>query len=153
MENDPNCRIDSGNYNGFTLLEVLIAMTVGGIGLLGLALMQGNAVKANSVGSRYTRAVFLAQDTLEQIKDGNSVADGTYGFIDMPTHVPDTAIDSGSVYGVTESGMPGGPFDVQWQVSTHTNWSRKIDVVVSWVGTIGRIRTVELVSASRGGGN
>lgn len=53
---------------GFTLLEVMIALVVLAIGLLGLASLQIMAIKGNSYGQQMTVASTLAQSQLEQLR-------------------------------------------------------------------------------------
>jgi type IV pilus modification protein PilV len=53
---------------GFTLLEVIIAVLVLGIGILGLIQMQVAAMNGNLSASKMTTAVNLAQDEIEQLK-------------------------------------------------------------------------------------
>jgi prepilin-type N-terminal cleavage/methylation domain-containing protein len=141
---------ETAKQKGFTLLEVLLAMAIAGISLLALAMMQGTAIEGNVLGRRYTRATFLAQDTLECLMDGHGVPEGTYGFMDMAIAATATPKASGKVCGVTKIGEPGGPFDIHWQIFPHTEWSRKIEVAVSWKSMAGTPRTVKLVSISRG---
>lgn len=53
---------------GFTLIEVLVSLTILAVGLLALALLQVTAVKGNAVSSKATIANELAQDRLENIR-------------------------------------------------------------------------------------
>src|SRR5436309_436775 len=52
---------------GFTLIEVLIAMTVFSVAILGLGRLQVVASQVNSAAGRLTRATALAQDKAEQL--------------------------------------------------------------------------------------
>ena len=56
------------DHGGFTLLEVMIALVVLAIGLLGLASLQIMAIKGNSYGQQMTVASTLAQSQLEQLR-------------------------------------------------------------------------------------
>lgn len=141
------------NRKGFTLLEVLMAMVVATVGLLSLFMMQGHAVKGNMAGNECTQAVFLAQQTLERIKYGFLVADGTFGFMDMSDTDADRILDAGKMDGIDGRGEMDGPFDLQWQVSANTDWSRRVTVNVSWNSIWGLTRHVCLTSISRGDGN
>lgn len=58
----------SGRARGFTLIEVLVALFVLAVGLLGLASMQMNANKANANSGKTTRAVMIAQDRIEMLR-------------------------------------------------------------------------------------
>lgn len=53
---------------GFTLLELMIALVILAIGLLGLASLQVMAIKGNSYGQEMTVASTLAQNELEQLR-------------------------------------------------------------------------------------
>jgi len=52
---------------GFTLLEVLVAITVLTVGLLGMALMQASAIRANAFAANTTEAVNWAEDQMEKL--------------------------------------------------------------------------------------
>jgi type IV pilus modification protein PilV len=98
---------------GFTLLEVMIAMTILAIGLLGLAGLQITSVRSNSSASQVSEATVLAQDQLEQLR-------GT----------PFANLVSGSS---NVTGRSGIAYRIQWTVTkpvgeNHAN----IDMQVSW---------------------
>jgi type IV pilus assembly protein PilV len=50
---------------GFTLLEIIIAISILTIGLLAVASMQSAAIRGNQLGYRVTEGTMLAQDRLE----------------------------------------------------------------------------------------
>jgi type IV pilus assembly protein PilV len=54
--------------SGFTLLEILVAVLVLSIGLLGIAGLMLNTVQNNSVSSQRTIATFLAQDMADRMR-------------------------------------------------------------------------------------
>jgi len=54
---------------GFSLIEVLVALTILAIGLLGLALLQTTAIKGNAIASKSTIATQVAQDKVEWFRN------------------------------------------------------------------------------------
>jgi type IV pilus modification protein PilV len=52
---------------GFTLIEVLIALTIFAVGLLAIAAMQTSAIRMNSSAGKLTEISNLGMDTLEQL--------------------------------------------------------------------------------------
>lgn len=56
------------NEKGFTLLEILIAITILSVGLLALAEMTIYVIRSNAVGNKITKATVLAEDKLEQLR-------------------------------------------------------------------------------------
>uniref|UniRef100_UPI004057C632 type IV pilus modification PilV family protein n=1 Tax=Candidatus Electrothrix sp. TaxID=2170559 RepID=UPI004057C632 len=52
---------------GFTIMEILIAMAIFAIGILGVAKMQISATMGNSSSRTLTEAVFFAQSRLETL--------------------------------------------------------------------------------------
>jgi type IV pilus assembly protein PilV len=65
--------------SGFTLIEVLIALTILAVGLLALATMQIVSIRGNAFSTEMTYATMLAQSRLEQIRNMayDSVTSGT----------------------------------------------------------------------------
>jgi type IV pilus assembly protein PilV len=65
--------------HGFSLLEVLIALLVLSIGLLGLAALQAVSLKANHSAYTRTQAIYLAYDIIDRIKaNRNQALSGEY---------------------------------------------------------------------------
>jgi type IV pilus modification protein PilV len=53
---------------GFTLLEILIALTVTVIGLLGVMMMQASTVRSNREAALFTRAANFAEEVMERTR-------------------------------------------------------------------------------------
>src|SRR5262249_15929621 len=62
---------------GFTLIEVLIAMLMFAIPALGLAKLQVGQIQAEAKAKRRTVALTFAQDTIEQVCDGQGCANSS----------------------------------------------------------------------------
>ncbi len=56
------------NNNGFTLLEVMIALMIFSIGLLGLAGLQASGMSSNKTADLRSTAIILAHDMSERIR-------------------------------------------------------------------------------------
>jgi len=56
------------NSKGFTLVEVLVAITILSIGLLGMAGLTTSVMRGNSVSNRMTAAITLSQEKMENIR-------------------------------------------------------------------------------------
>ena len=70
--------IHSNRMGGFTLLEVLIALLVLSIGLLGLAALQTTGLRSNQMASMRTTATQLAYDISDRMRaNPQAVADTT----------------------------------------------------------------------------
>ena len=73
---------------GFTLLEVIIAISILTFGLLAVANMQTTAIKGNYNASNITEATTFAQDTLEDLmalRYTNSALDDVNPGVGTPT--------------------------------------------------------------------
>jgi type IV pilus assembly protein PilV len=56
---------------GFTLIEIMIALVVMSIGLTALAAVQISAIRGNAFSKRMTTAVSIADGKMEQIKNSS----------------------------------------------------------------------------------
>lgn len=72
--------------NGFTLIEVLIAIVILSFGLLGMASLTVGIIKGNKFSNNLSTATTLAQDQMEDIRrtDYSSVASVTRAVLSSP---------------------------------------------------------------------
>ena len=82
--------------NGFTLLEVLVAITIFAVGLLGLAALQNSAIKMNSTSNKLTNLSTVAMDQIERLS-ALPYADAA---LNAGTHGP-TAFPTNANYSIT----------------------------------------------------
>lgn len=131
--------IYSNQSQGFTLIEVLIAMAIFSIGILGVAAMQTSSTRGNSAAGRVTSNVTWAADRLEtlmalpythaDLSAGNhSVAAGNL------TTTTD-GIDNNSDGRIDEAGETGN-IDIQWIVTDDMpmNRTKTIRIIVTRTG-------------------
>ncbi|MEJ2200711.1 MAG: prepilin-type N-terminal cleavage/methylation domain-containing protein [Desulfuromonadaceae bacterium] len=57
------------NSKGFSLIELLVAVTILAIGLLAVAGLQATAIQGNTHGNTISQATTLAEDQLETIRN------------------------------------------------------------------------------------
>jgi prepilin-type N-terminal cleavage/methylation domain-containing protein len=102
---------------GFSLIEILIALVILSIALLGLAGLMVQTTKNNSFGGRMTEAATFAQDKLEEFR--------AIGWVKIP---PNTG---GMDY---SNGATGIVYTRNWQVAPNpTNGNLKeITVTINW---------------------
>jgi len=104
---------------GFTLIEVLIVMTIFSIGILAVAAMQMTSTKGNASARRMTEATALAEKQIENLM----LLPYDHAYLD-PTNNPHVSAQ--------------GPYSVNWNVSeidldsNGTNDSKEVNVTVSW---------------------
>ena len=65
---NPYKYINKDEGNGFTLIEVLIAIVILTVGLLGMASLTGTIIRGNKFSNDLTTATTLAQDKMEDIR-------------------------------------------------------------------------------------
>ncbi len=109
-----NTRQKTGE-NGFTLLEMLIAVIIMAVGLLGMAALQGTAMMGNTFGGMNTEATALVMDKIEEYR-----------------HTPYGNIAEGTT---TDSNLGTGSFYTRAttvQFHTPINDVKTVTVTVSW---------------------
>ena len=118
--------------SGFTLIEVLIAVSILTIGLLAVASMQVSAIRGNDFSSNVTEATVLAQDKLELL----STLPYAHGDLqDQDGDFDSGLADSGA--GADYSETPAAPFSrytVSWNVAENNPVpdAKTIRVIVTW---------------------
>lgn len=139
MQTDNQNKFFCPGSNGFTLIEVLIAMAIFSIGILAVAGMQLWNVKNNTTGNITTQATLLARAQMEQLKNVSDVTTLA------------SAVDPNNP--MDENGNAGGIFTRSWVVTNPLggNATRQIQVTVSWTKG-GPMRSIVLTSITRGNG-
>ena len=91
--------IDSiNNTRGFTLIEVMIAMMVLTIGILGMMTMQTSAITGNYKASTMTIASNIASRQIETLRNAPFVSNNVNA---CPANTPCTATDPSTGYGIS----------------------------------------------------
>lgn len=105
--------------SGFTLLEVLIAVMVIGVGFMATASMQGTSVSGNSRSAFMTAATYLAEDKIEELRNTDYMAITVAGS-------PENSID--------EMGSAGGIYSRSWTVVNDSPGllMKTVQVTVDW---------------------
>jgi type IV pilus assembly protein PilV len=129
------------NENGFSLIELLIALSILAIGMLAAASMNYSAVRNNTNGNVYTQANMLAKGLLESLKSQD---------IDSAALAPGDYSDPNPV---DENGNPGGIYMRTWNIANYGTQSRQITVTVQWQTVVGGgPRSVVMRSNTQGSG-
>jgi len=121
----------SKDSKGFSMLEVLIAICLLTVAIMGLATLQSRGIRGNDLGNRTTQAIALAQDRLEQLINSGS---GTNYPLTPTASTPDPNNP------IDETGSGGGIFTRVWQIQDNTpvNGSQTIPATVTWNDIIGQ---------------
>ena len=101
----------ASSSEGFTLIEVLIALGAMMVGMTALWGLHMSSLKVDARNNNETAAVFLAERVLEQLR---ATAVTNFG-----------GLASGS-------DVPQAPFQRNWTVSGMNSWRKDITVTVTW---------------------
>lgn len=106
---------------GFTLVEFLIATVILSVGLLALINLQWTAIRGNSDSKEMTRAIFLTEKKMEELKNApyGALVIGTTQDINNP---------------MNGLGQSGGIFSRYWTIQPYlgSNFMKQVTVNVSW---------------------
>jgi prepilin-type N-terminal cleavage/methylation domain-containing protein len=116
--------VDGMNINkgdGFTLVEILIAITIFCFAVLGLAIGTVSVIRTNQTSHLRANAVNLAQARLEELRAMTSTA---FSGLSCPSSTP--CSDNATASGVT--------FTRQWWITANSPvvGVNRIDVTVNW---------------------
>ncbi|MBI5187205.1 MAG: prepilin-type N-terminal cleavage/methylation domain-containing protein [Nitrospinae bacterium] len=138
--------------SGFTMVEMLMAMVILSIALIGLAKISTSVIRTNSFSESYTIATALAQDKLEEIMNLNffngalddltAANNSAAGLLSVAAaDVQETQVDENGVAGA------GGIFTRSINIWDRTDIEnpatrKDIAVIVSWLDALGKTRKV-----------
>jgi type IV pilus assembly protein PilV len=137
---DTRARRSSRTTDGFTLIEVMIAIGILSFGLLSLATMQIKAMHGGDRGRHATNAAAIAENKMEQLQQDPwaSIA-ATGGFVADPTAQNSVQLNGAS--------SVERAYNVSYQITdVQPSFTRAIDVRVTWTEKGGENRSVTLSS-------
>lgn len=153
------------NSDGFSLIEVLIAVVVLSFGVLALAALQARVIQASSDAKAQTVALALAKDRLEQMRGYQCVGGCTNSFASLASGTDTISAAGGGTGGVdftrtwtvTRHVLPaaGGAFCVAGAPGCATGIApnsefKTVDVRVTWTDARNETRLVVLEDAIAG---
>ena len=111
--------------SGFTLIEVMIALTILAVGLLALATLQIVSIRGNAFSTEMTYATMLAQSRLEQLRNTPYDSIPPTGGTPLTDPLPATATSKGI------------PYTIERTVDNNTPATdmKRITLVVLWTGS------------------
>lgn len=135
----------AGHAAGFTLIEIMIAMAVLGLGLIALAAMQLQALRFGSSGKHVSQAAVIARVKMEEFQRLPWADVAATAWTAPVTEYAEVLGEGGTV---NEQA-----FDLSWRVADLiANRTRAIDVQVTWdePGRPGRSYTLSSVRNNGG---
>lgn len=127
------------NEKGFSLIELMIAMSIMALGMLAAASMQYSAVRNNTTGNTSTQATMLAKSQLEMLKNQN---------IDSAILAVGDYFDASPI---DANGNPGGIYSRSWKIDPLGASARRVRVTVQWT-KFGDSRQIVVRTNTRGSG-
>jgi len=123
--------------SGFTMIEVMVALLVLSVGLLGLASLQANGLRQNASAYMRTQAIVLANDMADRMRaNPTEVTAGAYNAV--------IKANAG-----TDPGCLAAPCAAS-DITLHdiTNWYNNLDELPNGTGTVtgdGRLFTITVM--------
>jgi type IV pilus assembly protein PilV len=112
---------------GFTLIEVLIALTIFAVGLLAVAAMQTTSIRVNSSAGKMTTRITFAQDQMEKFLNMPYTSD----WLDPAGNPPAGVDPSGNTHTLPAN---ADGYVVSWSVTNNSPISNKKTIVISVAG-------------------
>ena len=137
---------------GYTLVEILIAITVLAFGLLAVATMQVTAIKTNAIASGISQGLTLGQAKVEELMNMSYSALSDTDLDGTDEDADDDGIDDdGGNFGLNDTGddsdneEPNGRYTIYWNVAVNEPVisSKTIRVIVTWTQK-GRNKRIKL---------
>jgi type IV pilus assembly protein PilV len=137
----------AASQGGFSLLEVLIALTILAVGLLGLAMFQVTAIQGNASASDTVAATYYGQGQMERLQmvPFDNLASSPFG-ISADNNVELSAIRSITDSNQTTVSKKGQRYYRMWAVTNVTPTLKMVRLWVYWWDQRGRPHTVQLVT-------
>jgi len=109
------------NENGFTFNEVLVAMSLVVVSVLGYSLSTLGVIRGNAISDHYSAAINLANDKIEELKATAQISN-------------EDRCPEGGEPNLAGMGTPGGIFNRCWKISDSLlgNHLKQVDVTVTW---------------------
>jgi prepilin-type N-terminal cleavage/methylation domain-containing protein len=103
------------SHEGFSLIEILVAIGIFSVAILGLAVGAITITRANKTSQFHTVGTNLAQDQLEQLKA-----------------MPFASVTCATTCDAPVASVQGVAFTRNWTVTNSTATFKQINVTVSW---------------------
>ena len=131
-----------GAEKGFSLIELMIALSILALGMLATASMQYSSVRNNTSGNVCTQANMLARDKMEELMGTLEATETESELAEMVDGEDPSLID--------KNGNPGGIFKRRWFLGDPwgSEQSRRLTVTVEW-SRMGRTRSVVISSNAK----
>jgi hypothetical protein len=110
-----------GSQAGFSFNELLVAMNIVAVAVLGYSLSSGDVIRRQLTSDNSTVAINLAQDKLEELQARSILTDGDL-------------CPSGGDRGIAAKGSGAGIFDRCWKIAASPLGTdlKQLDVTVAW---------------------
>ena len=135
------------NEKGFTLLEVIFAVSILSFGLLAVATMQASSISGNSLASDVTEATAWGSDTVETLMRLSAINyNDPAALLDLTGDGDGGLNDTGANadYSVNQ-----GRYTISWNVSVNSAMTntKTVNVIVTWAkkGVTKRVEMVHVI--------